>query len=76
MWRLLLLHGLERSQRLLEDVMNDNPADDSDDQAEHQPDNERIQDRLLPAFDGGDDWCAAMWTRPRMVADLSAAFVA
>jgi hypothetical protein len=53
-----------------------NPNNDDKDGCETQPDTKTYERRLLPSLDGGDDRRAAMRTRPRMVADLPAAFVA
>jgi hypothetical protein len=75
MWR-LLLHGFERSHGLIHDMMNGKPRDEADHQPKPETEDEIIQRRLLPPLDGGDDRRTAMRTRPRMVADLSAAFVA
>jgi hypothetical protein len=74
--RLLLLHGFERSHCLVHEVMKSDPNNYGKDETKPQSDPQSNQSRLLPPFDGGDDRCAAMRTRPRMVAYLSAAFVA
>ena len=74
--KLLLLHGLERSHCLVHEVMESDPNNYGKDETKPQSDPQSNQSRLLPAFDGGDDRRAAMRTHPRMVADLSAAFVA
>ena len=73
---LLMLHGIERSQQIVENMTKGEPDEDTKDDCENNTDAQLNQICLLPAFDGGDDRRAAMRTRPRMVADLSAAFVA
>jgi hypothetical protein len=56
--------------------VQNNPNDDEYDCNKGQTDAQTYERRFLPAFDGGDDRRAALRTNPRMVADLSAAFVA
>jgi len=74
--RLLLLNCFERCKRLIKEVMQQKPNGDAHYNSQHQADAQANQEGLLPPFDGGNDRCAAMRTRPRMVADLTAAFVA
>jgi hypothetical protein len=73
--RLRLLHGLERSQCLVKEMVNNEPRGNGKDQDERQLNAQSNPRRLLPAFDGGDDRRAALGTSPRMVANVSAAFV-
>ena len=70
-----MLHGLERSQCLVKEMVNNEPRGNGKDQDERQLNAQSNPRRFLPPFDGGDDRRAAMRTHPRMVADLSAAFV-
>ena len=71
----LVLCRFQRSQKAVEDVVQGEPKDDTNHCRQHQPNPQSNQDCPLPPLDGGDDRRAAMRTRPRMVADLSAAFV-
>lgn len=75
-WLLLLLKILERGHCLVHEPMKCNRNDDDEDDHKDQPDAQMYERRFLFSFDSGDDRCAALGTRPRMVADLSAAFVA
>ena len=71
-----MLHGFERSHCFVHEVMESNPNNYGKDETNPQSDRQYNQSRLLPPLDGGDDRRAAMRTRPRMVAYLSATFVA
>jgi len=72
---LLLLDGFERNRYLIFKAMKYNPERDNDHDGEDQIDGQTNQSRFLFPFDGGDDRRATLGTSPRMVADLSAAFV-
>jgi hypothetical protein len=67
--------GFERSQQFVEHVVKGEPNNNAHDDRENDADTQLNQICFLPAFDGGDDRRAAFGTSPRMVADLSAAFV-
>jgi len=56
--------------------MQNNPNEDEHDCNKGQTDAQTYERRFLLPFDRGYDRRAAMRTRPRVVADLSAAFVA
>ena len=72
----MLLEILNGFQKVACHVPPENKKDYDDDDHSRQPDTQVNQSRFLFAFDGGDDGCAAFGADPRMVADLSAAFVA
>lgn len=55
--------------------MQNNPNDDDNHSGKGESDVQFPECCLLSPFNSGDDWRAAMRTIPRMVTDLSAAFV-
>jgi hypothetical protein len=56
-------------------VANHDRDNDDDNDGKNRPDAQINQGCFLSPLDGGDDGCATFGTRPRMVADLRAAFV-
>lgn len=69
------MNVLERHHHPIKEVMHHDPNRDAEDDGKHSPDRQINQYRFPPPFNGGDDWRSAMRACPRMIADISKAFV-
>jgi hypothetical protein len=71
----LLLRGLERCQDFAKKMVNNKPCGNGKYEDECQLYDQSHSRCLALPFNGGDDRRTAFGTSPRMIADLSAAFV-